>query len=481
MSLSNEQEIAFQKFREGRNLVITGPGGTGKSKLIQHFVTYAVDRGQKIQVTALTGCASLLLGLNAKTIHSWSGIRLCKGANEDIIKTAVQNRKSKKNWKNVKILVIDEASMMSAKMLDVLNMIGQEIRKNDQPFGGIQVILTCDFYQLPPVGSDESGQFCFESSDYDAIFPLNQHIVLTKIFRQSDETYIKILNEIRVGQISEDSAATLQTYVNRTYDKSKYGGASLTKLFPTKNRVEAINEAMFEQLEDETRTFVAETCINGITNHNTKKAIPPETLQTCGKLNQQEKDNELNFLFNNTPCVKCLELKKGATIMCTANIDLANGICNGSQGIVVDFVNNIPKIRFYNGFTMLMDKNIWASESYPTIHISQYPLMLAWAITIHKIQGTTLSMAEMDIGKSVFTYGQTYVALSRIKSLDGLYLSSFDPSRIKANPKVTEFYKKIPEPVKEPKSEPIKIPEPKPVKDPEPEPVKDPNIKVIRL
>lgn len=465
MSLSNEQELAFQKFREGRNLVITGPGGTGKSKLIQHFVNYAIDRGQRIQVTALTGCASLLLGLNAKTIHSWSGIRLCKGANEDIIRTAVQNKKSKKNWKSVKILVIDEASMMSAKMFDVLNAIGQEVRKNHEPFGGIQVILTCDFYQLPPVGTEDSGQFCFESSSYDAIFPRGHHIVLTKIFRQSDETYIHILNEIRTGQISESSAAILETYVNRTYDKTQYGGAALTKLFPTKNRVDAINEAMFEQLEDETKSYIAETCTNNLTNQNTKKTIPPETLQLCSKLTAQEKEYELNFLFNNTPCVKCLELKKGATIMCTANIDLPNGICNGSQGIVIDFVNNIPKVRFYNGFTMLMEKNVWASETYPTICISQYPLMLAWAITIHKIQGTTLSMAEMDIGKNIFTYGQTYVALSRIKSLDGLYLSSFDPSRIKANPKVTEFYKKIQE------LEP----------EPTPEPIKDPNIKVIRL
>jgi len=127
-------------------------------------------------------------------------------------------------------------------------------------------------------------------------------------------------------------------------------------------------------------------------------------------------------------------------------LDMERKICNGSQGIVVDFVgpDNAPKVRFSNNVTIVMNKHVWQSETYPTISISQYPLQHAWALTIHKIQGTTLKVAQMDIGNSVFTYGQSYVALSRIESINGLYLSGFEPNRIKANPKVTAFYEKIP-------------------------------------
>ena len=205
MSLSNEQQYAFDRFVKGENLVITGPGGTGKSKLIQNFVNYCNSINKKIQVTALTGCAALLLGGDAKTIHSWSGIKLCRGNNSDIISQAQRSRYVKKNWTSTKTLIIDEASMMSMKMFDVLDQIGKEIRMNNRPFGGIQIVLACDFYQLPPVenpNDSESGQFCFESKNWYNIFPLENHIVLTKIFRQTDLDYIKILNEVRIGELS---------------------------------------------------------------------------------------------------------------------------------------------------------------------------------------------------------------------------------------------------------------------------------------
>lgn len=131
--------------------------------------------------------------------------------------------------------------------------------------------------------------------------------------------------------------------------------------------------------------------------------------------------------------------------MCTANIDLTNGICNGSQGIIIDLIGHSkrPKILFVNGITMIMNKYHWQSYEYPTIAIKQYPLRLAWALTIHKIQGATLDMAEIDAGSSIFEYGQTYVAMSRVKTLEGLYLSDFNPNVIKVNQKVLNFYKKI--------------------------------------
>ena len=294
MSLSDEQEYAFNKFTQGHNLVITGPGVTGKSKLIQHLVQYANERRHIVQVTALTGCASILLGLNSKTIHSWSGMRLCKGSNEEIIEKAVYNQRTKRNWKGIKILIIDEASMMSAKMLFVLDSIGRQIRKIDRPFGGIQVVLTCDFYQLPPIatsGDEDSGKFCFECHNYYELFPLANHVVLTKIFRQNDVTYINILNEIRKGEISESNAEILRQYVNRVYDKEKYGGAALTKLFPTKSRVDAINESMFGQIDDETHIYLVDTCVSSLVDYNTKKPLDATKMEKCRKMTTQDKEN----------------------------------------------------------------------------------------------------------------------------------------------------------------------------------------------
>ena len=169
----------------------------------------------------------------------------------------------------------------------------------------------------------------------------------------------------------------------------------------------------------------------------------------CNGLSSYDIENEFKQLENNCQAISELELKKGATVMCNANIDMDNGICNGSQGIIIDLVGEkrLPKVKFRNGTIMIVTRHHWQSEQYPVLSISQFPLQLAWALTIHKIQGTTLKMAQMDIGKDIFEYGQTYVALSRIESLDGLYLSNFMPDRIRANPKVKEFYLKIDHPI----------------------------------
>jgi ATP-dependent DNA helicase PIF1 len=156
---------------------------------------------------------------------------------------------------------------------------------------------------------------------------------------------------------------------------------------------------------------------------------------------------EVMNLQSNSSCVPLLKLKKGAVVMCLINLDMENGICNGSQGVVIDIlpgISPVPVVKFTNGLTRQIHPHYWQSDEYPTIAIGQIPLCLAWAITIHKIQGATLSLAEMDLGNSIFEYGQTYVALSRIQSLDGLYLSSFHPQRIKANPKVVAFYRAMP-------------------------------------
>jgi ATP-dependent DNA helicase PIF1 len=169
----------------------------------------------------------------------------------------------------------------------------------------------------------------------------------------------------------------------------------------------------------------------------------------CAELSQKEVDFELDQLLGAVPCQQVLRLKKGAAVMCTVNLDMENGICNGSQGIVTNILDQGPDkspliiVTFSNGLIKTMAPHSWQHEDYPALAIVQYPLCLAWALTIHKIQGASLDMAEMDIGQSIFEYGQTYVSLSRIRSLDGLYLSEFHAHRIKAHPKVVEFYDSV--------------------------------------
>jgi ATP-dependent DNA helicase PIF1 len=221
-------------------------------------------------------------------------------------------------------------------------------------------------------------------------------------------------------------------------------------------------------------------------------------------LTEKEKEMHIQQLIINSPISEGLGLKIGTAVMCIVNLDMESGICNGSQGIVTGFtvaVNDItgelsPVVRFTNGRTRVITRHVWQSDEYPSLCVKQFPLCLAWALTIHKIQGATMAIAEMDLGNAIFEYGQTYVALSRIQTMDGLYLSAFHPQRIKANPIVKEFYDAmrtpmIMKPVESmtvdwkkfaytPEEEYIKTPQLEPPVPPN-QTIKNPNIKVIRL
>jgi ATP-dependent DNA helicase PIF1 len=452
--LSLEQNIALSKFKQGKNIFITGPGGTGKTKLISHFVEYTNLQRKNCQVCALTGCAAILLG-NAKTIHSWSGIKLAKESKEKVIASVLKNPRAVSKWKTVDVLIIDEVSMMSKKIFDIIEELGRIIRKNKNPFGGIQVIFSGDFYQLPPVGSImeiETSQFCFESEKWYTVFTIENHIILKTIFRQKDPLYKKILMEIREGKLSEENIQILKKYINR----EKPVDYDPIKLFAIRSKVDSINNEMFHKLEEKEykieflKKTNCKTYMNCSSTNPMNMTFPDDVMDKCNHLSSAEIEYEINNLINNTPCIQLLSLKKGASVMCTVNYDMDQGICNGLQGKIIDVIEStntkndpIPVIQFINGKIIQMQKHIWQSDEYPSIYISQYPICLSWALSIHKIQGTTLKQAEMDIGKSIFEYGQTYVALSRIESLDGLYLSAFFPQKIKTNPRVIQFYKDI--------------------------------------
>ena len=455
VSLSLEQKYAISKFNKGENLFITGPGGTGKSKLIHEIIDQAKKSNKTYQVCALTGCAAILLNCGARTIHSWSGIKLGKGPAEKIVNNVLRNRRVCALWRKTNVLIVDEVSMLSAKVFDVLDAVGRAVRKCPRPFGGIQLVFTGDFFQLPPVAgpTDEAEyhMFCFQSELWNKVFPVNQCVVLTTIFRQTDETYIEILNEIRKGTLSAKNVDMLRGHVNRTYLPEEHNGCVPTKLFPIRSKVDAVNQRMFEQLSDVEYEFEFIQKTNVQLNLDSKKPLSIHDRLKTQELTSQEIERETDSLVQNTRCARSLSLKKGAVVMCTTNLNMELGICNGAQGIVLDFVDSddaegfseIPLVRFANGITMRIGAHYWQSEEYPTIAVAQIPLCLAWAMTIHKIQGATMKMAEMDIGSQIFEYGQTYVALSRIQSLDGLYLSSFQPDRIKANPHVISFYESI--------------------------------------
>jgi ATP-dependent DNA helicase PIF1 len=448
--LSPEQRIAYDKYISGENLFITGPGGTGKTKLIQYFLQYATASNQKISVCAMTGCAAILLNCNARTIHSWSGIKLAKGDPSKIVTSVLSNRNCVKSWKAVKVLIVDEISMMSKKVFEILEEIGRASRLSSLPFGGIQVIFTGDFYQLPPVGSDgekDTDKFCFESAIWNRVFKKENHVELKTMFRQRDPVYVGILSQIRKGALAEENIKLLQTYVKREYDPDLHNGCVPTKIFPIRSKVDYVNNMMFSKIQEKEHMFEFITKTDCLTYLDSTKAIPSIILQKCRELTSKFIEYEVDTLINNIPSPKVLRLKIGVSVMCTINLDMESGICNGSQGVIINIIETdkgaSPIVKFSNGIIKMISPHYWQSEEYPTIAVAQYPLMLSWAITIHKIQGATLDMAEIDIGQSIFEYGQTYVALSRIKSLDGLYLSEFQPNKIKTNPKVIEFYNSL--------------------------------------
>src|SRR6056300_54199 len=191
--LSPEQKYAYRKFVKGENLFITGPGGTGKTHLIKHFINFSTSIKKDIPVCAMTGCAAVLLECNARTLHSWSGIKLAKGEISAIITSVLRNKHTVRRWQKAKGLILDEVSMLSKKIFEVIEKLARVIKKDTRPFGGMQIIFTGDFFQLPPVGTSgevETSQFCFESSKWSCVFKPENHIELTTMFRQTDTVYI---------------------------------------------------------------------------------------------------------------------------------------------------------------------------------------------------------------------------------------------------------------------------------------------------
>lgn len=447
MVLSSEQEIVIQKYREGKNVFVTGPGGTGKSYLLREIIQDSIQNNKRLQVCATSGRSAVLLGCGARTIHSWSGVRIPRGSREDIITKTLKRKNTKKMWKGVDILIIDEVSMMSLKLFEILNDVGKIARNNySKIFGGIQLIFIGDFFQLPPIGDEgdiDSSRYCFESDLWNDAFPIENHIKLTKIFRQSDEKFIKILNQIREGRVTRSSHETLTRLIGKEYVDIENTGIVPVRLFPIRASADNFNLEMFNKIDSDTFDYKCKINLNTKSFLDDGSPIPQEIIQDFRNVPSEVIDFEIKSLIETSPCVECLSLKIGTNVMLTYNLNVETGLCNGSLGTVIGFEDNSlrrPIIRFSSGQTIPIDYVSYQSANYPCISFSQIPLKQAWGLTIHSSQGATLDMAEIDIGSGIFAVGQTYVAISRVKSLEGLYLSGYDPSKIKVSKKVIDFY-----------------------------------------
>lgn len=449
--MNPEQKQAYEAVRNGETIFLTGPGGTGKSFLMGLLYSILPQQtGKTVALTALTGCAALLLHPNAKTLHSWAGVGLAKDSAPLLISQVKKSRRATLRWIETDILVIDEISMMTPEFFEKLDYVGRKIRRNErQPFGGLQLVLVGDFYQLPPVvKADEKKDsiFLFESELWKQM-KIKMH-ELTQIVRQADPVFQSVLNEARVGAITKKS---LRVLVNRMGIDYRGEAIRPTMLFTKRAEVHDINMSYLKKLMEEQggqpRKFNASTVFLPIAETQGIHESDPFVMKAIAKLD------------NDAPYTPELLLAIGAQVMLLVNMPEL-GLVNGSRGVVIGYGNAceldsnktkdkndsiqellVPTVKFKNGVTIPVEHHTWQVPDFKGVMRKQIPLRLAYAITIHNCQGSTLDCALIDVGKNTFEYGQAYVALSRVKSLDSLYIHDLEATAFRAHPKVLAFYK----------------------------------------
>ncbi|KAK6065082.1 mitochondrial dna helicase [Seiridium cupressi] len=465
VSLSAEQQHVQELVIEKKQSVFfTGPAGTGKSVLMRGIIAglkkkWASDP-ERLSITASTGLAACNIG--GMTLHSFAGIGLGKEDVPTLVKKIRRNPKAKNRWLRTRVLIIDEVSMVDAELFDKLSQIAREIRNNGRPWGGIQLVITGDFFQLPPVPdrNKRDTKFAFDAATWNT--SIDHTIGLTQVFRQRDHDFANMLNEMRLGRVSED---TVQTFKSLSRPLVYDDGLNATELFPTRQEVDRSNETRLRALPGEVHSYVAED---------------------SGDPNIRDK------LLENMMAPKSIELKKDAQVMLIKNLD--DNLVNGSLGKVLYFTSEAffeanskkmhgngadsgddeadmsaakKKIKSYSRDSSLKDMKEYpviqfnaTDGTHRVLHImpeewkvelpngdiqakrTALPLILAWALSIHKAQGQTLERVKVDLGK-IFEKGQAYVALSRATSKDGLQVLRFDKSKVMAHPRVIQFYNKL--------------------------------------
>ncbi len=419
-----------------QSVFITGRAGCGKSHLVRALIRglhlrYGV---RLVGVTAMTGVAAVNIG--GVTLHSFSGIKLGDGTADELLEVVSCNKRAVRHWKQTRVLVIDEVSMLSHVLLDKLDFVARRVRNRlDKPWGGLQLVFVGDFFQLPPINTRVSRgppPYAFKASCWPALIPSTCVIDLrTQMRQQSDPEFAELLNIIRIGVLSP----TVRTRIQAAFKGAGSELATLeacgiqpTKLFAYNRDVDALNDAALAELEGAPWTFTA---------------------VESGSASQREALNKVcRVPFN-------LVLKRGAQVMLAQNLDTKVGLVNGARGIVLDFERSSegderwPMVQFMTptspeGTIVVVDPTTWTMKSFGTVQASrrQVPLRLAYALTIHKSQGMTIDALEVDLA-GAFACGQAYVALSRGVALARMRVLNFRPKVISCNMPVCEYYMSV--------------------------------------
>lgn len=397
---------ALNLLKMGKNIFLTGAAGSGKTYLLNQYIRYLKQHSVGVAITASTGIAAT--HLHGSTIHAWSGIGVKDSLTRMDLDKLTKNSRVKRNYKKTKVLIVDEISMLHRHQLDMVDTVARFFLDAEKPFGGMQIVLCGDFFQLPPVAASViESQFAFEATswelaDFHVCYLHEQH-------RQGQDPLLQVLNDIRAGTAGEHTKVPLRT----RYKKEPQGATKPTKLYSRNINVNAINNAELAKLPGAEKIF-----------NMTTSGFPAL----------------VDALKKNCLAPSELKLKMGAEVMFIKNDNLGQYV-NGTRGVIIGFdpTDGWPLVKTFANTTLMAMPEEWNFEDHGIIQatIKQVPLSLAWAITIHKSQGMTLDAAEIDLGDA-FEPGMGYVALSRVRSLQGLKLMNLNEIALKVHPKILE-------------------------------------------
>lgn len=403
-----KQVQALRVMLGGDSVFLTGAPGSGKTFVLNEFIRRAKKAGKRVAVTASTGIAATHIG--GTTIHSWAGLGIRDSITEQDHKWLKENARLLKRYNNLDVLVIDEVSMLHGKRLNMINEICKLLRDSDEPFGGLQIILTGDLFQLPPIDRDATTIDFVHLSD--AWRELNPTICyLKEQHRQVNDPLLDLLEAMRANDINQAHFDALGERMSREAPES------VTRLYSHNVDVERINTEHLNALDEEEKLFAM------------------ETYGVQAKVEQ---------LMKSVLAPQLLELKIGAEVMFVAN-NFSEGFVNGSRGTVVDFDEKSPIVELQSsGKRITVTPHSWSLEEdgRERARVTQLPLRLAWAITIHKSQGMSLDAAEIDLSRA-FTPGMGYVALSRVRSMDGVHLKGINNAAFAMHGAIFDFDAKL--------------------------------------
>lgn len=409
--LNEEQKVILSQVMNGSNVIITGSAGTGKSFLIKHICSELDKRNKILRIVAPTGVAAVNVG--GQTIHRFLGIRPEVKTIPDYIKLCM--KRSKVPWANLDVIIIDEISMIHPTLFLLFDNIARLHKKKNQPFGGLQLILIGDFYQLCPIKQKDDNpgdpEYIFETELWKE---LNLHVtVLKQVMRQNETDFVEALNDLRLGLYSSRVIGLVQKC---TMHKRK-AGIHYVRLFALNSQKDYENDTQLAKLTSETKIYNAVDIGNDV------------YLRDCR-------------------AAKKITLKLGCPVMLLWNMPL-HGLYNGSIGILKKFDKvGLPIVEFNNGVTIPVPQQTWEirEKNKHGMRIlasrKQIPLAVAWALSVHKSQSLTLDHLVVDC-TGIFTTGQLYVALSRAATLGGLIIKNFNPDLIMIDTKVSQFYNSL--------------------------------------